>query len=335
MKCPILSELPLPSTEKMDWPWTEETSPLDERMPDGSQWPKISVVTPSYNQGQFLEETIRSVLLQGYPNLEYIIIDGGSTDESVEIIQKYEKYLSYWISEKDRGQSHAINKGFAKSTGDILCWLNSDDLFKPNALKCVVQTLKNTSRPAWMIGASEIIDQKSSLLRTRTVHEITNETLLIWYENWFPQQSTFWTRSMWEKVHPINEHLHYVMDLALWCSMFKLQKPFIHANTLSCYRYHQDSKCISDPRPMDAEMNTVISEFIKYIATPHRKDLSKKVIIHAYRYCRNRYYGKAQDLLANAIQLYPALLLNRSICDVLMLTMRSSIEPFFRKVKRY
>ena len=105
-----LQDLPTPPEDKTGWPWTEQTEVFPDKMPDGSDWPRISIVTPSYNQGQFIEETIRSILLQGYPNLEYIIIDGGSNDNSVEIIKKYEHYLSYWISESDRGQSHAINK---------------------------------------------------------------------------------------------------------------------------------------------------------------------------------------------------------------------------------
>ena len=118
-RCPQLSELPSSPPGKIGWPWTEESSQLPEKMSDGSPWPRISIVTPSYNQGQFIEETIRSVLLQGYPNVEYIIIDGGSTDNSLEIIKKYEPWLAYWVSEPDRGQSHALNKGIQKATGDI------------------------------------------------------------------------------------------------------------------------------------------------------------------------------------------------------------------------
>jgi glycosyltransferase involved in cell wall biosynthesis len=102
-------------------------------------YPKISIVTPSFNQGRFIEKTILSVIEQDYPNLEYIIIDGGSTDESVEVIKKYDQHLAYWVSEPDRGQSHAINKGFERATGEIFGWLNSDDWYHPGALKAVAE----------------------------------------------------------------------------------------------------------------------------------------------------------------------------------------------------
>ena len=113
------------------WPWTTHTTatPATEL-----SWPRISIVTPSYNQGHYLEETIRSVLLQGYPNLEYIVIDGGSQDNSLEIIQKYQPWIAYWHSQPDRGQADALNQGFARATGEICAYLNSDDLFLPNTL---------------------------------------------------------------------------------------------------------------------------------------------------------------------------------------------------------
>jgi len=130
-------QLPPPPEGKTGWPWTEESKPLPPTMPDGKLWPKISIVTPSFNQGQFLEETIRSVLLQNYPNLEYIIMDGGSTDNSIEIIRKYETWLKYWVSEKDDGQSDAINKGFTLARGAILGWLNSDDVYYPRSLQTI------------------------------------------------------------------------------------------------------------------------------------------------------------------------------------------------------
>src|SRR5438067_1469746 len=158
MKGPTLVELPPPPAGKTGWPWTDETPALQSTRPDGSAWPRISIVTPSYNQGQFIEETIRSVLLQGYPDLEYIIIDGGSQDESVEIIKKYEPWLTYWVSEQDRGQSHAINKGFDRSTGLILGWLNSDDVLLPNALATVASAIPQPDEPVLISGRAEIRD---------------------------------------------------------------------------------------------------------------------------------------------------------------------------------
>ena len=133
MRCPTLAELP-PPAGKTGWPWAEESRQLPDTIQNETPWPKVSIVTPSYNQGRFLEESIRSVLLQGYPDLEYIIIDGGSSDESVEIIKKYERWLAYWVSEPDRGQSHAINKGLERSTGQFFNWHNADDMLTPNSI---------------------------------------------------------------------------------------------------------------------------------------------------------------------------------------------------------
>ena len=121
MRCPTLAELPPPPAGKSGWPWTFETRRLPPTRSDGLAWPRISVVTPSYDQGQFIEETIRSVLLQGHPDIEYVIINRGSADQSVEIIRRYEPWLTYWVSEKDRGQAHAINKGFSRTTGRDRC----------------------------------------------------------------------------------------------------------------------------------------------------------------------------------------------------------------------
>src|ERR1043166_4155332 len=141
MRCPRLRELPPAPEGKKGWPWTEETFPEAEQT--SSSPLSISIVTPSYNQAAFLEETIRSVLLQGYPNLEYIVMDGGSTDGSVEIIKKYEKHLAYWTSEKDAGASDAIRKGFERATGSILAYLNSDDLYLPGAIHRLVNRLRS------------------------------------------------------------------------------------------------------------------------------------------------------------------------------------------------
>ncbi|MBW7881356.1 MAG: glycosyltransferase [Caldilineaceae bacterium] len=139
MVTPTIRDLPAPPNGRTGWPWTEESPPLPATMPDGAPWPRISIVTPSFNQGRFIEETIRSVLLQGYPNLDYIIIDGGSRDETVEIIRKYEPWLSYWVSEPDQGQSDAINKGLSRADGQYFNFLNSDDFLAPGALRVVAE----------------------------------------------------------------------------------------------------------------------------------------------------------------------------------------------------
>src|SRR6516162_5188478 len=130
MRCPTLAELPAPPAGKSGWPWTIESAQLPDAMPDGRAWPRISIVTPSYNQGQFIEETIRSVLLQGYPNLEYIVMDGGSKDNTLRVLRKYEHAIHFWTSAPDKGQAEAINKGFARANGEILAWLNSDDVYE-------------------------------------------------------------------------------------------------------------------------------------------------------------------------------------------------------------
>jgi glycosyltransferase involved in cell wall biosynthesis len=135
--CPRLETLPSPPTGRDGWPWTVESPLLPPARPDGTPWPRISIVTPSYNQGQYIEETIRSILLQGYPDLEYIVIDGGSTDNSAEIIRRYEPWLAYWISEKDGGQADAINNGLARSSGEIFQFINSDDFLDHGALQIV------------------------------------------------------------------------------------------------------------------------------------------------------------------------------------------------------
>jgi len=156
-----IEELPEPPAGKTGWPWTEDSPRSPELMPDGKPWPKISIVTPNYNYGRFLEKTIRSVLLQGYPNLEYIIIDGGSTDNSIEIIKKYQKWLKCWVSEKDKGQAQAINKGFKVSSGEIANWLNSDDWLYPGVLSEVARVWRSQN-PHMVIGSAVSVEDGAS-----------------------------------------------------------------------------------------------------------------------------------------------------------------------------
>lgn len=216
MCCPKLVELPPPPPGRTGWPWTEETPPLPGTMPDGSPWPQISIVTPSFNQGQFIEETIRSVLLQGYPNLEYIIIDGGSTDGSVEIIKKYEPWLAYWVSEKDDGQSHAINKGWKHSSGEILCWLNSDDTLLMGTLYRAALTLRERPDAGLVYAMGKIVDVDGNPTGQTFGRDSNLISMLLTSRNAIAQPSTFVSRRAIDRVGYLNVEFHMSMDWDLW-----------------------------------------------------------------------------------------------------------------------
>jgi glycosyltransferase involved in cell wall biosynthesis len=235
-----LEDLPAPPSGKTGWPWTEQSQLLPERMPDGSEWPRITLVTPSYNQGQFIEETIRSVLLQGYSNLEYIVIDGGSTDNSVDIIKKYTPWLSYWISEKDSGQSEAINKGFVRTTGQIMGWLNSDDLL----VSCALSKLASVYKPGlhwWNGNALHMLSDKSLRTYSRPKGSITRNDLLH-ARLIIPQVSTFWTYELWNKVGASLSLLNMAMDYELWLRFSEHSPAIVLEESLGIYKTHDDAK---------------------------------------------------------------------------------------------
>lgn len=183
--------------------------------------PKISVITPSYNQGEFLERTVQSVLNQQYPNLEYIIIDGGSTDNSLSIIKKYQRELFYWVSEKDKGQANAINKGFKRATGDIQCWLNSDDIHFPWTLHLVSNFFSKYPQIDWISGQAVSINVNDVIVKTG-IHTGKVTSLLKggFYHGkglgFIPQEGTFWKKSLWEKSGGCNENKQFAMDYFLW-----------------------------------------------------------------------------------------------------------------------
>ena len=159
MRCPSIHELPAPPSGKTGWPWTEESQQLPDRMPDGSEWPKISIVTPNYNYERYLETTIRSVLLQGYPNVEFIIQDDGSTDGSVDLIRRYEKHLAYWSSDPNSGQPSVINRGLHRSSGSILAYINSDDYYAADAFGIAAQYFHQHPEVDFINGRCRYVDE--------------------------------------------------------------------------------------------------------------------------------------------------------------------------------
>lgn len=240
MRTPTLGELPPPPPCKIGWPWTEQT-PRTPEMPLGNgAVPRISIVTPSFNQGYFLEETIRSVLLQGYPDLEYIIIDGGSTDDSLEIIRKYERWLTYWVSEKDSGQAHAINKGFSYATGEIIAWLNSDDVYHKGTVLEGADYLINHPLCDLVYAGVDVVDQDGRLLRHDAARPFDLRRFVA--NNQIAQPSAFFTKRGFDRAGGIDESLHFCMDYDLWLRLAPLGSCENISKSWSKFRVHSTSK---------------------------------------------------------------------------------------------
>jgi glycosyltransferase involved in cell wall biosynthesis len=208
-----------------------------------STHPKISIITPSYNQGKYLERTILSVIQQNYPNLEYIIIDGGSTDNSVEIIKKYESKISYWVSEKDRGQSHAINKGLERITGDIVGWINSDDWYSEGVFDEIVKNYFKDPSGIWVGNCTRHYENKDTTTILKPNAPTFQSLLRYWRKNFCPPQpSIFFPNACLKATGLLDEGLNFAMDLDLWLRMAKDYKFYYVNKNLSNYLIHDTSK---------------------------------------------------------------------------------------------
>lgn len=310
MRCPKLSELPAPLLDKKGWPWTEEPPQLPEAMSGRQPWPKVSIVTPSYNQGRFIEETIRSVLLQGYPDLEYIIIDGGSTDNSVEIIKKYEKWLTYWVSEPDRGQSHAINKGFEKATGEIYAWLNSDDTYMPRAIETAVKYLVENPNVGMVYGDCDIIDEQGEFVAEVKTKEF-NLGQMMCGPNMVPQPSVFIRRAGLDTVGYVDTSLQMAMDFDLWIRIALKYKVRYIPKRLASYRQHLSTKTLSQTSGFWPEYFAIFERIFRKHDLPREiKSLERKAYSYVHmmlflHYRTSHELSRAFNHLVTTLTLYP------------------------------
>lgn len=303
----LLSSLPPPPDGYTGWPWTEETPPLPPIMLDGKPWPKISIVTPSYNQGQFIEETIRSILLQNYPNLEYIIIDGASTDNSVDIIKKYERWITYWVTEKDRGQAQAINKGIYRASGDIFNWINSDDLLLPKVLRLVAEVSGQTATKKIICGdIINFIDLEQGR-KTEETYGVYNYSVDVFRFFWklkigayqYQPTGTFLPLDYIKTYGGFNENYHYCFDWDMMCRI----TPFLGVHYLNLpvakCRVHDQSKTVAQADRFVEEKFRSCEAYAKVDQDTYNRFLRQRSIAFA---CRD--IGPILDNSSNKLRIF-------------------------------
>ena len=267
---------------------------------------RISVITPSYNQGEFIERTIRSVLDQGYPDLEYVIVDGGSTDDSVETIRRYEDRLAWWVSEPDRGQTHAINKGIERTSGDIVAFINSDDHYLPGAFQTAIAALEH-SDALWVAGAARFVDEHDRQIEDVWRPLPPSSTEITWPRgrHWWvlapwgvPQPSTFWRREAFERVGRFREDMHYAFDTEFMLRLaYAGLEPELIDDELSVRVVHPAAKSV-DRVAFDREIRRLIKacrpalsrgERAKLRVARARVSLDENFSIPVRRYLRRRF----------------------------------------------
>jgi len=260
MPCATIEQLPAAPPERTGWPWTMETPPAPATMADGSPWPKMTVVTASYNQGRYLEETIRSVLLQGYPALEYIVIDGASSDESVSIIKKYSPWLSHWASEPDEGQAHAIQKGFRMATGEFFNFINSDDLLAPGVLQHVASSFGDSDALAGL--CQNFTSEGDANLG---VNRGLSARSLVWYQDVEYHQPAIWLRRrLIDQCGGLYTKFHYHFDLDLFVRYLALfPKVKYSSQVLARFRLHDTSKTVSQWTNFTTERPRVLRRLLQ------------------------------------------------------------------------
>lgn len=259
-------EIPAPRTQAVGWPW--DPAPLDRAHTPRKRFPLVSVVVPSFRQGTYIEATLRSVLLQDYPSIELLVIDGGSEDDTTEILQRYDALIRYWVSEPDRGQTHAINKGLARASGEIFTYLNSDDLLHPGAVRRIVDAFEENPDAAVIHGQCIYVDEQGvERFRQRAQVDGFGDYLRIWERfptgNYITQPEAFIRRKALDSVGPFREELQSVMDFEMWLRLLvhgfvfqSIDHPIAH------FRTYPSQKSSVDPGD---ELFAVIEEYLHHL----------------------------------------------------------------------
>ncbi len=253
---------------------------------------RVSIVTPSFNQAPFLEATIRSVLEQDYPDIEYFVIDGGSTDGSREIIQRYADRLAGWVSEPDAGQTDAINKGFARSTGDVLAWLNSDDTYEPGAVRQAVELLAQNPQVSMVYGDCNYIDEHGRVIGRFPAAQTDYRRLRQGYVH-IPQQASFFRADLVRQVGKLDPSFYFAMDYDLWVRLAKIAEPLYTQRLWANFRLHSGGKTITaDDRCWPEMLRVHYREGGTFFAPIVAKYYVRKVVAPLINWRRRRMFKK-------------------------------------------
>jgi glycosyltransferase involved in cell wall biosynthesis len=291
--------VPLDSSifNKNAFPWVDSEVIFEST----KTYPKVTVVVPSYNQSFYLEETLLSIIRQNYPSLELIVIDGGSTDNSVEVIKKYENHIAYWVSEKDRGQSHAINKGFEKATGEWIAWMNSDDCYLEGALKYIFNDLvySNYDLLLGFCSVGESMTQAADKKHPDHSRKEIKDLLKFFYhiKHIIPSQSVFVRKSLVDNAGLLDESLHYCMDMEWYVRMY-LQEPriFEYDKVICFFRKNETTKTVSQGDKMQKEAIGIAQKYKTYLGKSEQKEIESIILYHTNFIVSGAYLTKTSIL---------------------------------------
>lgn len=333
MPCPTLAELPPPPPGRIGWPWTTECSKLPSHRADGSHWPRISIVTPSYNQGQFLEETIRSILLQGYPDLEYMIMDGGSTDGSVEILTKYARWLDCWRSKKDGGQAQAINEALERASGHWFHNVNSDDVLEAGALAIIGQAKIDID----FVAGSVINFTNTHTLEQVQNYNLSTYNLLVSYgiSNFFRwhQPGVIFRTNYLKNIGGYVEKFTYTFDFYSTCIYLELYPNGNYLKDIVCrFRIHVSSKTsnwgdrhiLEDLESRKLLCTTLRSNKLRGVA---KRESTRRLLQIQFRQIDNgSRFANLAETFGKAFFRYPSLMLDRITIGILIKSIMRSLK---------